>query len=170
MASLIDSLIEALEQENALYEELIKLSEEKTGIIVKGDIEALDVITGKEQEVIAQINRADRKREEATNDIAMVFGKNPKDFTLDKISELLKGKSDEQNRVNSIHDKLKRTMAGMVKINEANKVLLQESLEMVDFEMNLIQSMRQAPTTANYSGTGYSEEVGNMRGSFDAKQ
>ena len=39
MASLIDELINVLEQENKEYETLMLLSKEKTPVIVKGDLE-----------------------------------------------------------------------------------------------------------------------------------
>ena len=45
-----------------------------------------------------------------------------------------------------------------------------EKLKMVDFEMNLAQSMRQAPATANYSGSTYTDDSYGPASSFDAKQ
>ena len=41
---------------------------------------------------------------------------------------------------------------------------------MADFEINIMQSMRQAPATANYSDSGYTGESFGASGSFDAKQ
>ena len=58
----------------------------------------------------------------------------------------------------------------MVQINEQNKVLLQESLDMVEFEMNILRGMKQAPSTANYSGSEYADNNYGAMGSFDAKQ
>jgi hypothetical protein len=61
-------------------------------------------------------------------------------------------------------------MAQMVRINEHNKVLLQESLDMLEFEINLVQSMKQGPATANYAGRDYANNDYGMNGSFDTKQ
>ena len=52
-----------------------------------------------------------------------------------------------------------------------NKGLIQDSLEMVEFEMNLIHSLRQAPVTANYNKDAYNANVRSSgRGMFDTKQ
>lgn len=55
MASLIDNLITTLNTENDEYAALLDLSMEKTGIIVKGDVDALNNIVECEQEVIERI-------------------------------------------------------------------------------------------------------------------
>lgn len=55
MASLIDNLITTLNTENDEYAALLDLSMEKTGIIVKGDVDALNNIVEREQKVIERI-------------------------------------------------------------------------------------------------------------------
>ena len=61
----------------------------------------------------------------------------------------------------------------MVRINEHNKELIESSLEMVDFNLGLLQAMRSAPETADYTenainaGNTYG---GSFSGVFDAKQ
>ena len=58
----------------------------------------------------------------------------------------------------------------MKKWNEQNQVLLQNALEMVEFDLTLFKSLRQAPETANYDSNAYN--TGTLLGSsgFDAKQ
>ena len=48
--------------------------------------------------------------------------------------------------------------------------LLKQALEMVEFDLTLLKSMRQAPETANYDKNAYN--TGDILGSsgFDAKQ
>lgn len=171
MASLIDNLITTLQQENEEYQELLALSMEKTEIIVKGDVDALNIMIEKEQEIVSRINVLEKKRIESTNDIAIVLNKNPKELTLEVLANLLKGQKKEFDAINEIHDKLQKTMASMVRVNDHNKVLLQESLEMIEFEMNLVNSMKQGPNNANYGGgADYTDTGYGMSGSFDAKQ
>ena len=57
-------------------------------------------------------------------------------------------------------------------INENNAELIKHALEMVDFDLNIIQAMRQAPETANYSkgGINAGAMLGGSSGGFDAKQ
>ena len=170
MASLIDNLITVLQSENDEYRALLELSLDKTGIIVKGDPDALTAIVEKEQVIVERINALEKKRTEATKDIAIVLNRDPKTLTLGKLTELLAGQKRECDALKDIHDKLSATMSSMVKVNEHNKVLLQESIDMIQFEMNLIQSMKQGPSTANYAGSEYADNAYGMSGSFDAKQ
>jgi flagellar biosynthesis/type III secretory pathway chaperone len=69
-----------------------------------------------------------------------------------------------------VRDKLSDTLGRMVKVNESNKALLNESMEMLQFEMNILQSMKQAPATANYSGNTYADTSYGATTSFDTKQ
>ena len=52
MASLIDSLINIMNDENRQFTELLDLSNNKTTAIVKGDVGQLQEIFGKEQKLI----------------------------------------------------------------------------------------------------------------------
>ncbi len=170
MASLIENLITTLTQENDEYQKLLALSIEKTGIIVEGNHEALTAMVEKEQEVVGRINSLEKKRAEATKDIATVLGRNPKTLTLSNLEELLSSQKEECSAIKSIHDRLSDTMKRMVSVNDNNKALLKESLEMVEFEMNLVQSLKHAPSTANYAGNNYADNSYTANASFDAKQ
>ena len=63
-------------------------------------------------------------------------------------------------------------MQQMVRVNEQNRELIESSLEMVQFDMNVLQAMKTAPETANYTKEAYSsgDVMGNNAGGFDAKQ
>jgi len=172
MASLIDTLIDVLEKENSEYEEVFRLSMEETGKIVDRDLDGLADVVERIQLVVERINVLEKKRAEATDDIACVLSKDASTLTLDKLSGLLSKQKSEQAKIDAIHDKLKNTLSNVQRVNESNQALLNESLEMVQFEMNLVQSLRNAPQTANYSGTGYADDAPGYggSGSFDAKQ
>ncbi|MBR5943104.1 MAG: flagellar export chaperone FlgN, partial [Clostridia bacterium] len=64
MAGLIDELVNTMSQENDIYKELIPIADEKTRIIIKNDLDALQKITEKEQLTIERINALEKKREE----------------------------------------------------------------------------------------------------------
>ena len=144
----------------------------KTPIIVGGDLEGLQRITDEEQIVVARINRLDAKREEVTRDIANVLNKDVKKLKLVDIIQMLSQRPVEQKQLAAAHDKLKEVVGQMTRINEQNRDLIQSSLEMVEFDLNLIQSMKSAPQTANYNKGAYSQGTFMGRGSsgFDAKQ
>ena len=170
MASLIDTLIDTLFKENEEYETLLELSIEKTGVIVRADNDGLNAIVMKEQKIIERINALEKQRTEVTNDIGVVLGRAPEDLTLPRLIELLANQARECELLKQVRDKLSDTLGRMVQVNESNKALLNESMEMLQFEMNILQSMKQAPATANYSGNTYADNSYGGATSFDTKQ
>lgn len=171
MASLIENLISVLEQESTEYEVLLGLSMKKTPVIVKGDLQALQQITDEEQAVVNKISHLEHKRTEAMKDIANVTNRDVNDLKLTNLIQMLESRPAESQKLAAVHDKLKEVVRNMKRINEQNGELIQHSLEMVAFDMNLLQAMKTAPETANYNKGAYStgNVIGVDRGSFDAK-
>lgn len=61
MASLIENLINILDEENSEYETLLSLSIEKTDTIVSGDVNALNDLVAREQSIVERINKLEKK-------------------------------------------------------------------------------------------------------------
>ncbi len=172
MASLMETLIEVLEKENLEYKNLLELSMKKTPAIVSDDVKALAQITDEEQIIVSRINHLDNQRNEAVNDIANVLNK---DVTKLKIADLIKmlaARPQEQAKLASVFDELRRNVHAVKRVNEQNRELIESALEMVQFNMQIIQSMNKAPETANYNrgacNTG--DMIGTVNKAFDAKQ
>ena len=172
MASLMEALIDNLEKENEAYKRLLKLSMDKTPVIISANLDELAKITDDEQSIVNQINALDRRRQENMNDIAYVINKDVNSLKVVDLIDILKGRPAEQNRLADIYDKLRDTLAQMKRVNEQNRQLIQDSLEMVQFDMNVLQAYRSAPETANYTSGAYSAGtyMGVEKGAFDAKQ
>ncbi len=169
MASLIEELIDVLEKENTEYEELLKLSNEKTGIIIRDDINAMNEMIEKEQVHLDRIVNYENKRIEITGDMAVVLNKDVSTLTVKGIVELLSGQEKEQERLSLIHDRLKKTLARVQTVNETNKGLIEESLELIDFNINYLNGLSQVPETANYNKNAYNQDSGMGISRFDAK-
>ena len=172
MASLMDSIIDVLEKEDAEYIRLIALSEQKTPVIIKGDLDELNRITEAETEIVAVIQKLEKERIQIMKDIAEVTNRKAEDIKLGELVKMMDKRPAEQARLTALHDKLKGTMDRIKQVNEQNRELLEDSLEMVQFEMNLLQSLKTAPETADYNSSAYA--TGTIMGSgtkrFDAKQ
>jgi len=172
VASLIDTLAEILNGENEEYQKLLDLSTSKTEVIVKGDLNALSFITEKEQEVVSRINTLEAGRSRTMAEIAKILNTDVAGLKLETLISLLDKKPAEQKKLATVHDKLRVTLYEMKAINERNAELLKNAIEMVDFNLNLIQAMKKAPQTANYNKGAYNtgSVLGVGGGSFDAKQ
>lgn len=172
MASLMENLIQVLEQESEEYEGLLSLSQKKTPIIVSSDLEKLQKITDDEQVIVSRINQLEKKRTEVVADIANVLNRDVDTLKLANLIEMLAARSVEQAKLAEAHDSLQKSVYGLKRVNEQNRELLTNALEMIEFEMNLLQASKAAPETANYNKGAYNagDTMGVYNGGFDAKQ
>lgn len=172
MASLMENLIEVLMQESAEYEGLLELSQKKTPLIIGGDLDHLQKITDDEQIVVSRLHNLEKKRAEVTADIANVLNRDVEELKLTDLIGMMAARPQEQEKLAEAHDRLQSAVHTLRRNNEQNRELLTNALEMVEFEMNLMQSMRAAPETANYTKGAYSsgDTMGIVSSGFDAKQ
>ena len=169
MASLIEELIMVLGDEEKIYSEIIPIAEKKTQIIVNNDLQSLNSITDKEQELLGKISKLERKRQEVIRNIGIVMNKKESELNFVTIIELLNGQEKEQEELRKLHDKLKGTIDMLSMLNERNQMLIKQSLEMIDFDINLMQSLRTSPGVGQYNIASEVEMQGMKSGMFDAK-
>ncbi len=171
MASLMETIIDVLVKEEEAYRLLIELSKKKTPIIIKNDLDGLARITEEEQNVVSEIQKFEKLRMQTMKDIADVTNHTGQELKLPDLIDMMSSRPSEQGQLREIHDKLKVTLDNMKRINEQNRELLQNSIDMVNFEINLLQAARRAPETADYDRGAYS--TGSIMGSgtktFDSK-
>ena len=172
MASLMEDLIDVLEKQSAEYEGLLELSHKKTPLIVSGDLSNLQKITDDEQIVVSRLQNLEKKRAEVTADIANVLNRDVENLKLTNLIEMMAARPEEQAKLAEFHDRLRSVVRGLQQSNEHNRELLMNALEMVEFEMNLLQATRMAPETANYNKNAYNsgDTMGVVGGGFDTKQ
>lgn len=166
----MEELIDVLGKEEEQYRGLIELGKQKKEVIIKADIRTLDEITAKEQDVASKLQNLAVKRTGVLNDMATVLGKKPEHVTVTKMISYLEAQPKEQQRLAEVKERLLATGKEMTSINAQNEVLLKQALEMVEFDLTLLKSMRQAPETANYNKNAYNTGDLLGGGGFDAKQ
>jgi len=170
LASLMDELLGVLRQEKQGYINLTELSEEKRVSIIQGNVDALDSISSKEQEVTSELKNLENKRVNILKDMAVVLGKDDEDITISKMIEMLERQPGEQAKLIQAKDELVACASKMQIANQQNEILLRHAMEMVEFDLTLLKSLKQAPETANYDKNAYNtgEILGNS--GFDTKQ
>lgn len=171
MASLMEELIDTLEEEHAIYERMIPLAEKKTQVVVANDLKALQTITEQEQEAVDRIGVLERKRQEVIRNIGTVMNREPSALNFRTLIRLLDGQKEIQDKLRDLHDRLKRSVGRLSEINNRNKILIQQSLEMVEFNMNFIRSTWRSPGIGQYGRSASEIELSaSQTGMFDAKQ
>ena len=91
-------------------------------------------------------------------------------MTVTKLIGYLDAQPDIQSKLATARDNLINAAEKLERINQQNVVLLNQAIEMTEFDITLLKSLRQAPETANYDKNAYN--TGAILGSsgFDAKQ
>ena len=98
MASLMENLIEVLNNESQEYEQLLELSTKKTPVLVAGNLDELAKITDEEQIVVSRISHLEHKRQEVFADIANVINRDVKTMLLTDLIEILAQRPQEQQK------------------------------------------------------------------------
>ncbi len=170
MASLMDDLVVVLDSEKDEYKKLIQLSEELKDAVIEHDIEKVESTTDAQESVTNNIVVLESRRKRIMSDIALVLNKKPEELTLSDLLETLSNQPEAKDRLNRTRNSLKETMEALRRRNDSNQSLLKTAMELLDFDLNLYRSMRQAPSTANYNRSA--SNTGDLlgRGGFDAKQ
>lgn len=170
MASLMEELLQVLKDEEEGYCRLLAFADDKKDSIIHGDIATLESITADEQEVSDGLKVLENKRLRILRDMAVVLGHDGETVTVTRMAEMMESQPKERQALLEARDRLTETASRMQSANEQNQVLLQQALEMVEYDLSLFKSMKQAPETANYDKNAYN--TGELLGSsgFDAKQ
>ena len=170
MASLMEELISTLSQEKDIYLTLLPIAEEKTKAIVKNDLEKLQQITEREQETVNRINALERKRDEVITNMGIVLSRKPQELTLTELIRIAEKQPKDRDALSELKDALGTTVKKLADLNERNNVLIRQSLDMIQFNMNLIQSTRMVQGNNYTKSAGESELGASQTGMFDAKQ
>ena len=170
MASLVEELVTILIEEEALYSKLNEYGEQKVQILIDADIPALEKLTALEQAASDELLALSNKQASNLSDIATVIGKSDEQMTVTKLIGYLDAQPDIQSKLATARDNLINAAEKLERINQQNVVLLNQAIEMTEFDITLLKSLRQAPETANYDKHAYN--TGAILGSsgFDAKQ
>ncbi|NLG89101.1 MAG: flagellar protein FlgN [Clostridiaceae bacterium] len=160
----IDNLIKVLEYEKRLYGRLLDLSEEKTSAVIKGELENLQTITAKEQELSDELKKLADIREKIIGQIGKSIGKYPDKITVNDLIGLVP--DEYSGRLSKLSKSLKETVSKLKNKNDLNSHLIKNALDYVEFSLNLL--MQPVPQAVQYGRKG-NEEGSKIRGVLDIK-
>lgn len=175
MASLIENLIIGLNEEYAVYEKLLEVSMEKTSSIISNNLDRLKATTDKEQALVDTITSYESRRNNTMANIASVLNRRAAELKVTDIINFLEGQPEFREPLIEINEKIAKIARKLKEVNAHNQNLIQESLAMIEYNINLLQNLNRAPETAEYSkdmfrGQGGYGAQGSMPGKFDTKQ
>lgn len=141
-----EKLIITMEKLLKLHKSLYEIALKKTDIVKNGDIDALKQSLKDEQTHIAAIKKFEKERQEIA--AAMVPGKECPSLT-DCLQVI---KNTEKNKLSELRTELIELVSQIQKRNELNQQMIYQSLQFVNFSLNLIR-----PRTENFN---YGPKIG----------
>lgn len=170
MAGIIYELIDVLDAEKECYEGLCTLGQYKQTAVVNKNIEFLQEVVLKEEEFIGRVGVLEKRRDSLMKDIAIVLGISGERITITSIIEKMGASTEFGKQLTQLRDTIKEQLQDIRKQSELNKQLLTDSLEMVNFMINAVESSRGYAHIENYNKPGETQEVYSNQSMFDQKQ
>lgn len=131
----IEQLKETLVKENQLYSQVLRLAEEKTKVIKSKDLKTLENITKKEQQFIMTMGTFERIRRSILTNVAEELNIEE----IDSVSELLLFIDEAEGKeIDGLRNELLETIQSLKNTNKANEKLLNQSLEYVNFSLEML--------------------------------
>jgi flagellar biosynthesis/type III secretory pathway chaperone len=170
VASLVEELLSILKKEERVYRKMLGYAEKKVQVLVDANIKELEKITSAEQQSSDVLVNYSNQQIQLLKDIANVLGKVEGEMTVTKLIDMLDTQPEMQEKLTIARNHLIETATKVNEVNEQNKILIEQAIELNNFDITLFKSLRQAPETANYD-----EHANNTRSllgtsGFDAKQ
>jgi hypothetical protein len=161
---LIENLIKVLDEEFKIYQSALEFADKKTKVIVEGNVDELSKMLILEQSFVERVTKLEELREKIILELSKKF-----EISSEKINitEILKNVYGEQ--VDIIKDyqlKIVEIIKKLKNINQLNGKLIMNSLEFVNYTINLFTNV--GTTNNNYCKSGSVQDVKRKR-YFDAK-
>lgn len=164
MASMTQELITILSNEQIQYDNLLRYANEKKDCLINNKLNELGDLTNKEQIIITELNRSEKKRKDIIESLGIVLNKD--NITLSEIAKKLP-ESDKEALL-KIKENLLNTVDKLKELNRQNTELITEGLNFTEYTLNAMQG----PSRDNNS---YANELNYERGKvtvryFDSKR
>jgi len=136
----LTQVIRNLEKLLKEHQELHTLSLKKVDVIKTGDINALNSIMKEEQSFVARITMLENERQK---EIQRLYPEQP-NMTLADLIQVASG--TEKQRLEELHRELATVLNQLKEQNELNQQLIFNSLQFVNFSLNLFRPKNESYT------------------------
>ena len=144
------NLIKALEYEELLIGNLVAIGREKTDLLKRNKPMDLPAVTVKEEAVVEQMNQLEKVRQQLNAKAAEQLGVTEPNPTISTLCAKLEPQAAE--RLGAMRDILRAAMETLRQQNALNAELLQQSLDYVNFNLQLLA--RPTSSTPRYGRGG----------------
>lgn len=133
----IDRIVSVLDELIQVHHAFIELGQAKTEVIKKGDITLLEKLITKEDVMTKQVQQLEKKRIQAVGEFLRDHDIVPENITLEQLIKLVP--VDRRDELRDRQLKLMNTIIELKDLNDLNRQLIEQSLQLVNVTMNLLQ-------------------------------
>jgi flagellar biosynthesis/type III secretory pathway chaperone len=148
---MLENLFQILNEEYKLYRYIYKISEDKTQIIVKGKVPELEEIMKTEKAFVLRIGKLEELREKLVLGIAKNLEINADKINVSIILKNVK-ENDTSIKIKNLQEKIVHIFEKLKNTNEVNAKLIKNSLDFVDFSINILSNIDDGSN--NYGNSG----------------
>ena len=149
---MVDTLIDIIGREAALFERFLLLLEQQQHALVNNDHEELNRVTAEQQHVLAESRRFNIERERVLDQIKRenaIEG----DLTVTRLLEMID--ESRADRLSTLRDAILDLNERIFKVRNQNAMLLNKSREYIRKTMDMLARIASPPTgTYTAAGTG----------------
>lgn len=165
--STFQKLVDQLMQLLSAYEQLLSIAQEKKVSIIHNKIEEVNVATKKESRLVQPISELESTIRGYMTAIQRELGLRPKlKLTLSDLIKIFT-KPDEKLVLLDVKNKLATVAVELQHANELNQQLIQQSLEYVNFSLDVLCGPEEEEVT--YQRPTYQQQPKKRTGLYDAK-
>lgn len=145
----VERLIDALNQLDVIHGTLIELADRKREALVRNDTTEVSGITNKETKLSREIEDLLREQTAATNEFFRAKGFQPtRAITVTELARMVTDLVQKEALLNA-RDRLAAKVAVLQKKNELNQQLIEQSLAIINYSIDLILGPDEEPIYRN---------------------
>ncbi|MBP2636916.1 MAG: FlgN protein [Firmicutes bacterium] len=146
MTVMWEKLIVILNQTLQIYQALLQISRQKRETLIAADPQTLDQLTKQEEMLIIEAGKLEKQRQPIMQELAAALGITLNDVTL---STLVQYADDETAaELEEISEEFLDITAELTQLNELNEKLIKQSLEYINYNINVLSQTAAESTYA----------------------
>jgi flagellar biosynthesis/type III secretory pathway chaperone len=132
----VQDIVRILDEQAELYGQLLETANEKTPVLVKGDVDQLNAIVQKERKLIARAEQLEQQRILETHRHFVSLGYISRMNTLREVIQSVNQPELKQKLIDQ-----QRALSGLLeelcRVNELNQQLIRQALAFIDYSIGL---------------------------------
>ncbi|WP_350344125.1 flagellar protein FlgN [Proteinivorax tanatarense] len=141
----LDKMLDKLEEQISLYGKLLKITEKKRDTLVQNAMEQLEEVVEIETKLVKEIADVEQERYSLQKQLAGQMNVPVEEVDTDKLVPLLN--PEQKQRMDKATDDLRKSLSELSMLNQTNKKLLEQSLQMVQYSINYIAGEQNSEKT-----------------------